>query len=135
MPIIDITFPRPLNVSVQIGDTAYFSNPTPVGATVEWEATITPHQTNSIGEVIKIGEIINIIITDTFSTIVCDMPQDLFNSYFPSLQPGSFIMFSKDNKVNMANMLGYYASVEFKNDSTEKAELFAASAEVHESSK
>ncbi len=135
MPIIELSFSRPLNVSVQRGDTAYFSNPTPVGATVEWEATVTPHQTNSIADVIKIGEIINVVIGGGFSTLVCDMPQDLFNSYFSLLQPGSFIMFSKDNKVNMANMLGYYASVEFKNDSTEKAELFAAGAEVHESSK
>ena len=44
-------------------------------------------------------------------------------------------MFSKDNKANMANMLGYYASVEYRNNSTDKAELFATGIEVHESSK
>ena len=44
-------------------------------------------------------------------------------------------MFSKDNKANMANMLGYYASVEYRNNSIDKAELFATGVEVHESSK
>ena len=48
---------------------------------------------------------------------------------------GSFIMFSKDNKVNMSSMLGYYASIEYRNDSLEKAELFNVGAEVFESSK
>ncbi len=48
---------------------------------------------------------------------------------------GSFIMFSKDNKVNLSSALGYYASVTFKNNSTEKAELFNVGADVFESSK
>ena len=48
---------------------------------------------------------------------------------------GSFIMFSKDNKANMANMLGYYASVEYRNNSLEEAELFNVGAQVVESSK
>ena len=63
------------------------------------------------------------------------MDQILFNQYFAQLRPQSFIMFSKDNKANMANMLGYYASVEYRNNSTDKAELFATGIEVHESSK
>jgi len=48
---------------------------------------------------------------------------------------GSFIMFSKDNKVNLSSVLGYYASATFRNDSTEKAELFNVGADVFESSK
>ena len=48
---------------------------------------------------------------------------------------GSFIMFSKDNKVNLSSVLGYYASATFRNDSTEKAELFNVGADIFESSK
>ena len=48
---------------------------------------------------------------------------------------GSFIMFSKDNKVNMSDMLGYYASVELRNNSTTEAELFNVGTTFYESSK
>jgi hypothetical protein len=44
-------------------------------------------------------------------------------------------MFSKDNKANLSSILGYYASVTFKNDSTDKAELFNVGTDVFESSK
>ena len=47
----------------------------------------------------------------------------------------SFIMFSKDNKANMSSLLGYYASVEFRNNSTDKAELFSVGTVFTESSK
>ena len=30
-PVIQLNFPNPLNTSVQVGDVAYFSNPTAVG--------------------------------------------------------------------------------------------------------
>ena len=49
--------------------------------------------------------------------------------------PGDFIMFSKDNAINMTSVLGYYAKVEFKNDSTDEAELFSIGSEIFESSK
>ena len=66
------------------------------------------------------------------------MDSVLYNAYFAQIRitdPKSFIMFSKDNKVNLSSMLGYYASVTFKNDSKEKAELFSVGSEVSESSK
>ena len=44
-------------------------------------------------------------------------------------------MFSKDNKVNLSSILGYYASVEFRNSSQEKAELFNVGVDFFESSK
>jgi len=46
-----------------------------------------------------------------------------------------FVFFSKDNRANMASLLGYYAEVEVKNNSTEKAEIFAMGSEIFESSK
>ena len=82
MPIVELTFSNPLNVSVQIGDVAYFSNPNPVGVNREWASTTTPHQTNAQGDIIKIGTIIDIVINPPIYTLVCDMPQDLYNSYY-----------------------------------------------------
>ena len=48
---------------------------------------------------------------------------------------GSYIMFSKDNKANMSSMLGYYASVEYRNSSQIKSELFNVGTDFFESSK
>ena len=51
------------------------------------------------------------------------------------LDNGSFIMFSKSNSVNMSALKGYYAEVEFKNESSDKIELFSVGSEINESSK
>ena len=91
MPEVELTFSNPLNVSVQIGDVAYFSNPNPVGVNREWASTTTPHQTNAQGDIIKIGTIIDIVINPPIYTLVCDMPQDLYNSYYQELVPGGCI--------------------------------------------
>lgn len=155
MPIIQLTFRKRINVSVQPGDLVYFSNPTPIGSARSWPdeggGTTTPHLTNDQADIILIGPVqsINERIFEPldpatslptgeqqiFTDVSADMNQILFNQYFAELRPQSFIMFSKDNKANMANMLGYYASVEYRNNSTDKAELFATGIEVHESSK
>ena len=148
MVLIRLTFEREINVSVQEGDLVYFSNPTPVGTARSWPddggGTTTPHLRSDQADIILIGPVVEIryrrvqrstgeqfIFTDIFA----NMEQNLFNQYFAQLRPESFIMFSKDNKANMANILGYYASVEYRNNSTDKAELFATGIEVHESSK
>jgi hypothetical protein len=92
MPIIQLSFPNPLNTSVQVGDNAYFSNPTPVSTTGnpfggQWESTTTPHMTNDIDGVVDLGEIVAIIPWDgTNSFIQCDMDQVLFNKYFSQIQ-------------------------------------------------
>tara|TARA_A100001391_G_scaffold204923_1_gene202471 strand:- start:693 stop:1139 length:447 start_codon:yes stop_codon:yes gene_type:complete len=148
MVLIRLTFEREINVSVQEGDLVYFSNPTPVGPARSWPddggGTTTPHLRSDQADIILIGSVGEIryrrvqrstgeqlIFTDIFT----NMEQNLFNQYFEQLGPQSFIMFSKDNKANMANMLGYYASIEYRNNSTDKAELFATGVDVHESSK
>ena len=52
-----------------------------------------------------------------------------------TIPAGSMIMFSKDNKVNISSLVGYYALARFENDSTDRAELFSVEAVVHRSSK
>ena len=142
MPLVQLQFPNPLNISVQVGDVAYFTNPWDVGTNPSaWPSTVTPHKTAEQQNIIKIGVITFINVWDEalgFSAITCDMEQTLYNAYFAQIsivEPKSFIMFSKDNKVNLSSILGYYASVTFKNDSAEKAELFNVGADVFESSK
>tara|TARA_R100000808_G_scaffold12589_1_gene31297 strand:+ start:2948 stop:3421 length:474 start_codon:yes stop_codon:yes gene_type:complete len=157
MPTVVIGFHHVLNGSVQVGDIAYYINPIDVGASQNWQTTTTPHATGSQRNIIKIGKITDLDCCNPYvggppaqctgsgcptgGHIVCDMDQDLYNLYSGNLTDGSgeldpsFIMFSKDNKANMSSILGYYASVQFKNDSTEEAELFNVGTDFFESSK
>ena len=133
MAIVTLNFNHALNVSVQIGDIAYYVNTNPIGPNRTWASTTTPHWTASQNNIIMIGIIINIVSGIT-SQIVCDMDDALAAQYGP---PSSedFIMFSKDNKVNLSSLLGYYSEVEFRNNSIDEAELFSVATDFVESSK
>jgi hypothetical protein len=121
-PQITITFPNPINVSVQVGDTAYYmANSQALGT----------HTHSNQSDIVQIGEII--AIDQATNTITC-----FWNPNPASASPplvGTFIMFSKDNEVNLSSMLGYYAEIKFKNNSPNKAELFSVGCEIFESSK
>ena len=122
MPNITITFSFPINVSVQIGDIAYYTeNITSLGT----------HNHSNYNDIVKIGNIIS--IDRVTNTIVCNWDPSPPYSPFPSL--GDFIMFSKDNKANLSNVLGYYAEVKFVNNSPDEAELFSVGSEIYGSSK
>ena len=51
------------------------------------------------------------------------------------ISPNDFIMFAKDSRVNISGLIGYYAEATFKNNSTEKAELYSVASEMTPSSK
>ena len=122
MPNITITFSFPINVSVQVGDTAYYtSNTTPLGT----------HIHSDQNEIIQIGDIIS--INRITNTIVCDWDPSPATALYPNSD--DFIMFSKDNKVNLSSILGYYAEVKFVNNSPDEAELFSVGTEIFGSSK
>ena len=121
-PHIIITFPNPINVSVQVGDTAYYmANSQALGT----------HIHSDQSDIVQIGEII--AIDQATNTITCFWNPNPTSALPPLV--GTFIMFSKDNKVNLSSMLGYYAEIKFKNNSPNKAELFSVGCEVFESSK
>jgi hypothetical protein len=113
--MIILSFDFPLNVSVQVGDTAYF-----VVTTTSSFFNINSSNVVRIGVITAIDQATNIITTDSSGTA-------------PGV--GDFILFSKDNKINMASMLGYYAEATIRNSSTSKAELFSISSDYIESSK
>tara|TARA_R110001592_G_C13182053_1_gene751053 strand:- start:21 stop:374 length:354 start_codon:yes stop_codon:yes gene_type:complete len=115
---IKIDFEKEINVSVQVGDIAYFVSLLPEGG-------YNTAKKDSVGE---IGKIIEIQRKNPYY-IVCD------NSGTTKLRKKDFIMFSKDESVNTSGVKGYYAKVEFANNSKEKVELFAVGSEINESSK
>lgn len=108
MDSITLTFPKPLNVSVQIGDTAYYTN------------DLNGETITQIGEITDVG----------VYSIDCNI-----NSSTPRPTNTSFILFSKTNAANISGLTGYFAEAVFKNDSTDKIELFSVGSEIFESSK
>ena len=108
MPLVTLIFQHELNVSVQIGDVAYYTN--------DAKGTV----------LVKMGAITAITV-DSFT---CNI--DAF-----TIRPlvTSFILFTKDNKANLTSVLGYFANVQFRNDSQDYAELFSVGSEIVESSK
>lgn len=108
MDEITINFSNPLQVSVQIGDTAYYTNDA-MGETVIYMGLVTAASQDSI---------------------TCNIPSTTTRP-----TTSSFILFSKENTANTSGLLGYFAEVELRNDSIEKAELFSVGSEIFESSK
>ena len=122
MANVILTFNFPLNVSAQVGDTAYYTKSFSVLGT---------HTHSNQNDIVQIGEIT--AIDKVNNTITC-----LFNPNPTGAAPpnsNDFIMFSKDNKVNLSSLTGYYAEAQFVNDSTVEAELFAVITDVYGSSK
>ena len=117
MPDITLTFSTDINASLQVGDTAYYC---PVTAGVK------SFSTSSMDSIVEIGVITNI----NGGSITCDAPVGLT---YPTV--ADFILFSKDNKVNMSSLLGYYGLAKIKNNSSVKSEMFAVSCDIFESSK
>lgn len=123
MPNITFTLSHPLNQAIQPGtnDVAYYADtsgyPLANSNTVDFADTA-----------VKLGPIVAVNFPQ--KQITCDVPN---SAVLPTNQ--DFLFFSKDNRANMASLLGYYAEVEVKNNSTEKAEIFAMGSEIFESSK
>ena len=135
MPIVTLNFNHDINASVQINDVVYYVTTTAVGTYKVWASTTTPHYTGNRESVIKIGPITNIIPWDGNETVIeANMDAALAGQHgTPEL--GDFIMFSKDNKVNLSSLLGYYSLLKLRNNSTTEAEIFSVGADFIESSK
>jgi hypothetical protein len=144
MAIINLIFNHDINVSVQVGDLVYWVPTVPIGVANSnplnptngpWESTTTPHDSAPRESVVLIGPVTAFIPWNgVTTTIIADYDNTIAALYgVPTTL--DFIMFSKDNKVNLSSLLGYYAKAQFRNDSTSEAELFAVGADFVESSK
>jgi len=127
-------FNNPINVSVQIGDMAYYVDtintvpPAPPAGGAAGTTFVV-----DTGAIREIGTVHLIYDTSIVCRFDCTEIPDTCTQHLP--RAGDFIMFSKDNAANMSSILGYYAEVEMTNDSNEKAKLFAVSTDISESSK
>ena len=143
MALVDLEFEKPLNVSCQIGDSTYH-----VDANIVYTSNTTYNSGVSGGLPVKQNttdpEYIGIIqdiqharnlppynLANPAPKITVDtlLPSSTFHYY------SAFIFFSKDNKVNLSSILGYYADIEFKNNATDYAEMFSVGIDTFVSSK
>lgn len=127
MPSITIQVTRTDYPSLQVGDTAFYATP---------NADVAGFKNADQGDIVEIGTITNIDNTTSLddetetTTLTCNIEE---STEVPTMS--DFILFAKDNKVNLTSLLGYYASIRFKNNSISEAEMFDASCEINESSK
>ena len=147
--MITLGFNGNLNSSINVGDSVYYVITDSVGGftTANIPSAATSDNPILLGTISSIQTndntspfyttntlivyVDNVAPGTTVETIInIDEDGDL-----QSPPDGSFIFFSKDNKYNMSSLSGYYGEVQFKNNSTTNAELFATSCEIVESSK
>lgn len=93
------------NTSLQLGDIIYY--------------LASNNSIEKIGSVTAIGD----------NTITCNVTENI-----SGLASNSYIFFGKDNQINTSGILGYYAQVDFTNNSKTEAELFAVNSEIFISS-
>ena len=118
MPTLTLTFAQEIQTSVQVGDMVLYSNPVAIGG----------FSTSAQSEVVMLGSCLTVASNRLSMTV------DYATGTTVPLTT-SFILFSKDKYSNPSGMLGYYAKVCFRNNSTEEAELFGINADIFESSK
>ena len=122
---IIITFDQPLNHSLQVGDTIWYVSTSENGG----------YNTSDLSSIKKLGTAQELrgLSVNVPPQIIIDMGQGI--SAPLDFNNNSFVMFSKNNNVNLSDLIGYYAKVKFINNSKEKAELFTVASELVESSK
>ena len=118
---VQLTFDN-MNVSAQVGDVVYYT--TYNGVSTGGFDAVGLSNTSLFGEIIAISGGQIIVETNSFAS-VSDLPDSNI----------TFYSFAKNKLINTSSLLGYYSKVDFVNDSTDKAELFAVGTEVVESSK
>lgn len=107
MEEITITFANAVNVSLSMGDIVYY---------------------NTAAGSVRLGDV---------ASISSDRTQVTVNRNLQVAVPGNtnFIFFTKPVSAEASGIIGYEATVTMTNASTEKAELYAVSSEVFESSR
>ena len=74
------------------------------------------------------------LMSEAFHRVLNSISVEVDNSV-PRPSDGNFVFFGKDVQAGTSGVIGYYAQVQMRNDSTDRAELFAVSSEIFISSK
>ena len=123
MAAATISFPNKINISVQVGDNLLYTIPISNQSGVNHPTNPTSTQPILLGVITAIGTWSGTAQTITVGTIL--------NSVVGS----AHYFFSKDNNANLTSLVGYYAEVEIRNNSTTEAEIYQITTDFSESSK
>ena len=120
MPIINIPFNDPINISAQVGDMIYAIPVFLAGTAPDGFKKESLSQAKEIGLIWQINnqEGLDTSIPSSLDVITTSTPPN-------SPLTGDFIMFSKSKAVNTSGIKGYYAEATFKNYSLKDIELFS----------
>tara|TARA_R110002012_G_scaffold65666_4_gene172300 strand:- start:1395 stop:1778 length:384 start_codon:yes stop_codon:yes gene_type:complete len=127
MSFISIEFGSAINVSCQPGDEVY-------------NTSILPQDTNNtlfsgnMSGVALMGIVHEVINPNGLNNEPILIILDIGNNS-PAYNVGDFLMFSKNKQANTSGITGYYAEIDFFNNSRDKAELFSVGSLAEISSK
>ena len=139
MPVT-LSFTHTLNVSIQPGDTIYYSridktalasshNPNLGGGQAGTNLqSALPTKPVKFGIVMSVDHNAMVIVVNNITGVPIPIPKN-----FSGIAP--YIFFSKDRRVNHSGIIGYFMETKYKNDSTMPAEIFATAVDYVESSK
>jgi hypothetical protein len=134
MPVLQLNFPTTINDSAQIGDAVFvFQNLSPIAGFSIDNATSAIF----LGEIVRINNPNNILGNTAVFWWVFLPANSPHLAAWGNLNPATdYIMFQKHGRsTGVSGVLGYYAELEFRNNSDKKVELFGVGSEVFESSK
>ena len=123
--IIALNFDYNINVSLQVGDQVYYTTTSQLGS-FDQNPNIAQQHVGEVQEIISPG-------SESLFQINVYSPYTSVPPYVPP--PDVYISFSKNRIVNNNDLLGYYASVKFINNSPDEAELWAVGVGIAENSK
>ncbi len=123
---ITLRFQNPFNHSLQVGDTVWYVN---TGSSGGYDIADKEN-------VNKLGTVEFVSNQYQAHELKISRPAPLGQvTITPPITNSSFLMFSKNNIVNLGDVSGYFAEVRLENNSTKKIELFAVGSEISQSSK
>tara|TARA_Y100000004_G_scaffold77736_1_gene87484 strand:+ start:2546 stop:2983 length:438 start_codon:yes stop_codon:yes gene_type:complete len=142
-----LNFSGNINTSIQIGDLIY-STPVPqtVGTSISnsgtgssGNATFSTPDTSGSSPYVLLGTVADInpstsVTVGGSSVMGYSISVNEVTGQLPP-QNGQFIFFAKNNEVNQSSVKGYYNNIKFENNSASKAELFAVTCNIINSSK
>ena len=123
-----VNFSFDINCSLQVGDQVYKTATSPLGGFEQSFGATTIH----VGSVFSITSPTSIQIISEYVDPGTGLPLP-YNQLDPT--GNDYISFSKNRVVNNNDLLGYYASVHFVNNSTKAAKLWAVGSGIAENRK
>ena len=134
MASVKINFTFNLDQTISVGDALYSS-----GSTTSSGGVTTSDDSSGSSTPTELGEItaLNRALQSDGSTAGAHVTIDTVlteASVNSNVDPAMLLFYTKNNNVNLSSILGYYAEVKMKNNSTVEAELFQVTLDTFESS-